>query len=243
MTRPDDASMKTYVDPQTGQPWFACPQCRSAHTRGVCLNTKDEEIVFLLCTGESDGESLAPDYSLQFQWSKQNVTKDENAVWMECGACAHGWRPDGAPFWTDAQSAEGLAGPWDWVEASSDELRSAFAVLRAAGEEPQGGRVSTLAALGYGPERVDTNIVVDQVTLYQMDTWWLDEPVGEGETGLNLHPGNLFGGDYAARFGPCEGEERWPHDGIWGIDKHDVAWLFLHVEPSGGDAADPALEA
>ena len=163
-------------------------------------------------------------------WHSARDEDPERVVaWLHCGDCAHNWSPDGV----QPADAARAALRWDWV-VGADEADELTRAISAIGHGPTGGRVTTLEDLGLLEEDVGYGVDWVRVCLCVRRTFWLNEPVGEGETGLNLHPGHVLGdaSDYVARCGfpTREGYQRWEPDGYF-LDESGamVATRFVHV--------------
>jgi hypothetical protein len=228
----ETTALHEYRDPTTGLPWHACPACASLHTRGVELYEEVMTSWGRLQVDDGAGHPAARVGGHHLAFNGGRSEDPERVVaWLHCGDCDHNWSPDGIKPADAARAAL----KWDWVvEADgADEITRA---VRAIGYGPTGGRVTTLEDLGLLEEDVGYGIDWVMVYLRVRRTFWLNEPVGEGETGLNLHPGHILGdaSDYVARCGfpPREGYEQWAPDWYF-LNESDAmvaTWLVHNAE-------------
>jgi len=222
------SALPRYVHPETGAPWFACPRCSSVHVRPRRLQTAGFGVngTLMVACDETDYQVPGSDRGVRLDWGRTYGLEDLVA-WLECGACALAFRPDGDELAIDAV-------PRDWHSVIDDTLPATVGVvLREHVSDARMADLEPLRRIPLGP----VGFVI--LELREFDGGWLDEARSDDTTGVHIHPQNFGIGVPPWLDAPFTEDAVWPDESIFDDSNGQcIAYRFEPVE--GFDSVEPS---
>ncbi len=222
------SSLPRYVHPETGAPWFACRSCASVHVRPRTLQTAGFGVngTLMRACDETDYDIPGSDRGVRMD-SGRTYDLDDLVSWLECGSCAHAFRPDGAALEIDAV-------PRDWHAVLDDKLPATLGVvLREHVSDASLADLEPLRRIRLGP----VGFVI--LELREFNGGWLDAARSDDTTGVHIHPENFGLGAPDWFVTPFTEDAEWPDESIFDdTEGQCIAYRFEPLE--GFDAVEPS---